>query len=474
VSQTSPSGSPAAPSMATKTLPGILAGPIVPTLLRLALPTVIVLVVQTLVGVLETYFVGFLGTDALAGTALVFPVLMLMQMMSNGGIGGGVASAVARAVGAGRHADAEALVWHAVVLACVFGMVFTVLAIAGGPLLYRAMGGAGGALAAALTYSNIIFAGSIPLWIAALLSSVLRGAGNVRVPALITLAGAVILVPLSPALIFGWGIFPRLGIAGGGAAVVAYYLLAVLMLVSFMRSRQSPVKLTIAPLSGRLFRDILGVGLLSAIGTVQTNLTVAFITAAVGHFGADAIAGYGIASRLDYMQIPLLFGLGTGLVTMVGINIGAGQIVRARRIASTGAAIAFGVTELIGLLAASFPRAWLSLFTASPHVLETGTLYLRTVAPFYGAIGIGMALYFAGQGAKRVVAPLLAGTVRLIVAVLIGWLSVVWLGAGLPTLFAIVAASALLFGGGIAIATFAGAREETLPSRSALQPDAAE
>jgi len=474
MSQTSPSGSRAAPSMAARTLPGILAGPIVPMLLRLALPTVVVLVVQTLVGVLETYFVGFLGTEALAGTALVFPVLMLMQMMSNGGIGGGVASAVARAIGAGRHADAEALVWHAVVLACIFGMIFTVLALAGGPLLYRAMGGAGGALAAALTYSNIIFAGSIPLWIAALLSSVLRGAGNVRVPALITLAGAVILVPLSPALIFGWGIFPRLGIAGGGAAVVLYYLLAVSMLVAFMRSRQSPVKLTVAPLSGRLFRDILGVGLLSAIGTVQTNLTVAFITAAVGHFGADAIAGYGIASRLDYMQIPLLFGLGTGLVTMVGINIGAGQIVRARRIAWTGAAIAFGMTELIGLLAATFPRPWLSLFSDSPHVLETGTLYLRTVAPFYGAIGIGMALYFASQGAKRVVVPILAGTVRLIVAVLIGWLSVVWLGAGLSTLFTIVAASALLFGGIIAVATFVGAREETLQSQSALQPDAAE
>src|SRR6202163_4849476 len=209
---------------------GVLSGPIVPTLLRLALPTVVVLVIQTLVGVTETYFVSYLGTQALAGVALVFPVLMLMQMMSNGGIGGGVSSAVARALGADRRADAQALVWHAIVLACGLGVVFMAAAIAGGPALYRAMGGAGESLAAALTYSNIVFAGSVPLWIVALLSSVLRGAGNVRVPALITLAGAVILVPLSPALIFGWGIFPRLGIAGGGVAVVAYYLLAVLML----------------------------------------------------------------------------------------------------------------------------------------------------------------------------------------------------------------------------------------------------
>ena len=380
--------------------PGVLTGPIMPTMLRLALPTTVVLVAQTLVGVIETYFVGFLGTDALAGVALVFPVLMLMQMMSNGGVGGGVSSAVARALGAGRRADAEALVWHSILIAGGFGLVFTAVAIAGGSVLYRAMGGTGQALEAALTYSAIVFAGSIPTWIVALLSSALRGAGNVKVPALVTLAGAVILVPLSPALIFGWGPFPRLGVAGGGTAVVLYYLLAAVKLISFLRSDRSPLKLRITPLNGRLFKDILGVGFPSAIGTVQVNLTVAFVTAAVGRFGADAIAGYGIASRLDYLLIPLLFGLGTAVVTMVGVNVGADQMARVRRIAWIGAVIAFGVTEVIGLLAALFPRSWLGLFSDEPRVLAFGTLYLRTVAPVYGAIGLGMALYFAKSRRK--------------------------------------------------------------------------
>src|SRR5690349_830273 len=121
----------------------LLRGPIIPLLLGLAAPTVVVLVVQTLVGVAETYFVSFLGTDAIAGVALVFPVLMLMQMMSNGGIGGGVSSAVARALGANRRADADALIWHAIVLACAFGFVFMAAAMLGGPVLYRAMGGTG-------------------------------------------------------------------------------------------------------------------------------------------------------------------------------------------------------------------------------------------------------------------------------------------------------------------------------------------
>ena len=178
---------------------GVLSGPIAPVMLRLALPTITVLVAQALVGVAETYFVSFLGTEALAGVALVFPVLMLVQMMSNGGIGGGVAAAVARALGADRDADAQALAWHAMLLACgLLGLLFTVGAIAGGPALYRAMGGTDKTLAAALTYSNVVFAGSVPLWIVALLSSALRGAGDVKTPAYIALAGAVILVALSP------------------------------------------------------------------------------------------------------------------------------------------------------------------------------------------------------------------------------------------------------------------------------------
>src|SRR5271156_5227589 len=100
-------------------------GPIVPTMVRLALPTVSVLVVQTLVSVAETFYVSFLGTTAIAGVSLVFPVVMLMTMMSNGGIGGGVSSAVAREIGAGRQGEADALLMHAIVLAVGFGLLFT-------------------------------------------------------------------------------------------------------------------------------------------------------------------------------------------------------------------------------------------------------------------------------------------------------------------------------------------------------------
>ncbi|WP_051439035.1 MATE family efflux transporter [Ciceribacter selenitireducens] len=431
---------------AGSTRPAILHGPVTPTLLRLALPTVVVLVVQTMVGVAETYFISFLGTEALAGVTLVFPVLMLMQMMSNGGIGGGVSAAVARAIGAGRRADAESLLWHAVVIAVMFGVLFSAAAFLFGPLLYHALGGRDATLNAALTYSGLVFAGSIPIWITALLSSALRGAGNASVPAIVIVSGTAMLLALSPLLIFGWGSFPGLGVAGGGIAVVIYYVLAALALALYLRSPKSPLRLRTTPLEGRLFKDILGVGLPSAVGTIQVNLTVTLVTAAVGHHGADAIAGYGIASRLDYLQIPIIFGLGTAIVTMVGTNIGANQAVRARRVAIVGGAIAFGITQIIGIAAAAFPNAWMQLFSDDPHVAEMGALYLRTVAPTYGAVGLGLALYFASQGARRVVLPVLAGTVRLVIAGLFGWAAVLWFGSGLATLFQIVALAALAYG----------------------------
>ena len=208
----------------------ILSGPVLPTLLRLGLPTIGVLLAQTLVAVAETYWTSFLGIDAIAGVALVFPLTALMTAASNGGIGGGVSAAMARAVGAGRADEADALVAHALVLAVGFGVLFTAGAFAVGPALYRAMGGSGNALAAALLFSGWFFAGAVPIWAVNLIAAALRGAGEVRLPASVTLAGALVTILLSPALIFGVGPLPRMGVGGAGLAVGLYYLAAMLVL----------------------------------------------------------------------------------------------------------------------------------------------------------------------------------------------------------------------------------------------------
>src|SRR5215468_8771 len=425
----------------------LIEGPIVPILLRLAAPNVLVMLAQTSVGLVETYFVGMLGTDALAGVALVFPVVMLMQMMSAGAIGGGMSSAIARALGAGRRADADALALHALIIGLVFGLVFTIALILGGEPLYAAMGGSGGSLAAAKIYSHVIFSGAVLVWLFNSLANVIRGTGNMAFPALVTCAGVVVLIPLSPCLILGWGPFPALGVAGGAVAVVTYYFVGSIALAGYLWSGRSVVQVRFAGARFRwpLFYDILKVGAVAALITVQTNLTIAIATGLVGRFGPAAIAGYGTGSRPEYLMIPLVFGLGGPLVALVGTNIGAGRRERAVRAAWIGAAIAAGLCELIGLSAAFFPLAWLTLFDTDPVMLDAGTRYLHVVGPVYGVFGLGMGLYFASQGAGRLKWPWLANMGRLVVAAGGGWLAL-RLGGDLSDLFLALAVALGVFG----------------------------
>ncbi len=434
----------------------VVDGPVLSTMIKLATPTVLVLVAQSLVGVAETWYVSFLGSDALAGASLVFPIVMLMTMMSNGGLGSGVASALARALGAGRREDANALVWHAVVIAGGAGLLFTALAWWLGPPLYRALGGSGGALDAAVSYSQILFAGSIPIWIVNLLAAALRGAGNVKLPAKVTLVGSAIVVAVSPALIFGLGPIPAMGIAGAGLATVLFYVGAAAYLLRRLSASGLSVRLTRSSLRAPLLRDVLRVGLPTAMSTVQPSLTVIVLTGTVGLFGTQAIAGYGMASRLDYLLVPVLFGISSAVLTMVGMNVGAKSFERARRVAWTGAALGFAVAGSVGLVVAVAPTSWLHIFSHDPSVVEPGASYLRWVAPAYGLFGAGFVLSFASQGAARVLWPFLAGTARLVVAAGGGFLAVRCFGASLTVLFLLVGASMVAFFGVIATALSAG------------------
>jgi putative MATE family efflux protein len=418
------------------------------TLLWLAAPNVLVMVLQAAVSTLDAVFVGWLGSAALAGVSLVFPLVMLMQTMSAGGMGGGVASAVARALGAGRRADADALVIHAIVIALVMGGAFTLTLELAGPALYRTMGGTDEVLSGAVAYSRVLFGGAVAYWLFNTLGSAIRGTGNMAVPASVMVASGLLYLALSPALILGWGPLPRLGIAGAAAASVLSFGLGSLALLGFLVAGRSLVR---PVLHGRglrraLFWEILRVGAPGALNTVFTNLTVVVLTALVGPFGATALAGYGMGARLEYLQIPIVFGLGSGLVTMVGTSIGAGDRARAVRVAWVGAGMAAGITGAIGILAALFPHAWLGLFTADPAVLAAGTRYLTIVGPFYGFFGAGLALYFASQGAGRLLWPLCAGFTRLVVAGAGGWLAVRGLGGGLPGLYVTMAAALVVLG----------------------------
>jgi Na+-driven multidrug efflux pump len=240
---------------------------------------------------------------------------------------------------------------------------------------------------------------------------------------------------------------PGLGIAGGALALLAYYAAGCLALVVYLRSARSLLQWPRSRVVFRwaLFKPILAVGLAGSVSTVATNLTIAITTALVGGFGSAAIAGYGTASRLEYLLVPLVFGLGAPLVAMVGTCIGAGQRERALRAAWIGAALSLAMTEAIGLTAAAFPHAWLTLFGNDPAMLQAGTAYLQAVGPVYGFFGLGLVLYFASQGAGRLKWPVTANIVRLSVAALGGW-AALQADGGLVAVFVAQAVALVLYG----------------------------
>ncbi len=436
----------------------LLDAPIARTILRLGAPNVLVMLSQAAVGLIETYFVGQLGTAQLAGMALVFPLIMFMQMTSNGAMGGGIASAIARALGGGRRDDARALVLHAVLIALAFGLLFTLVMLLGGRAIYALMGGRGEALEAALLYSNWVFAGAALIWFFNALSAVIRSTGNMMMQALVMVGGAVVMIPLSALLIFGWGPVPGFGIVGGALALLAYYALGSLVFVAYLKSKGSLLRLNWTGIALRklLFWDILRVGLVGIFSTAATNIAIGFATAMVGRFGTAAIAGYGTASRLEYLLVPLVFGFGAPLVAMVGTCMGAGKRERALKATWIGAAMSFAMAECVGLWAALFPHTWLRLFDTDPAMLAAGAHYLHIVGPTYGFFGLGIVLYFASQGAGKLLWPVIANIVRLAVALAGGWLAIhFW--TSLTGVFAAQAVALVVYGSLNAWAIRAGA-----------------
>ena len=396
---------------------------------RLATPNVVAVAMMTAVTFTDAWFVGQLGTAALASLALAFPFLTLMQMMAAGSIGGATTSAVARALGAGSAERAESIAWHAALLALAMsGLYVIVLGLFARPI-FQLLGGEGAALAGAVSYARVAFGGATATWFVWVVSAIHRGTGDTAL---------------------GWFGLPALGVVGTAVALVICQGFAAAWLTMLLVRGRGRLRLRPHALQWAPFRDIMRVGGLGLINSICMAMTVVVVTGLVGRYGTEALAGYGLGARLELMMVPIAFGVGAALTATVGVNVGAGQYARARRFAWAGAGVTFTLIGLIGLCAALMPSLWLDLFTADPGAYEFGVRYLTIAAPFYGLFGAGQALYFASQGTGRMALPVTATGTRLLVVSGIGALAVS-LGWDVTGLFIAVAVGLTLMGAGQAL-----------------------
>ena len=422
-------------------------GPILRTLLSLAWPNVIALTAGTCVVIAETSYIGRLGVESLAAMALVFPCVMLTMTMSGGAMGGGVASAIARALGAGNVERASTLAAHALLIGVCFGLVFMLGMLIFGPKLLELLGGRGNVLSQAIGYTQIFFGGAVVPWLMNTMAGILRGTGNMKLPSALMLSSAVCQIILGGTLGLGLGPIPQFGMRGVAAGSLIAYMISISVMSWYLFSGRARVVPRIIGLRIRwaMFIDILKVGAIACFSPLQSVLTISIFTYMLAGFGTEILAGYGIGARLEFMLTSIAFAVGISTVPMVGMAIGAQRIARARRICWIAGAVAFiGVGALANVIA-FVPDIWVNIFTDNASVRAASRTYLTTAAPMYAFLGLATTCYFSSQGAAKVIGPVLAQTARLLFIAVGGW----WLSmhnAAASDYFKLTAASMVLLG----------------------------
>src|SRR5262245_4737609 len=430
----------------------ILHAPVLPLLLSLAAPNIGEAAARITFLTADALFVSWLGSDALAGAAVVFPLFLILQTATASGIGSGVSSSIGRALGAGDHARAISLAGVAVVIGLIGALGTTALMLIAGPGLYAAMGLVGRPLDMANLYGAVLFGGSVFVWLMNLLANVSRGAGNMMVPAFAIAIGEAFHLALSPALILGWGPFPALGIVGASLAALAAYAVGTIVLVVHLVSRHALVRLQARAMRLRRTEavSILSVGALSAGAATLFQITTFFVAGLLSMLGSTAVAAYGAANRLGLRQYPIPLAFCSAVIGVVATAVGARDFARARRVAWTGAAVSAAIGVAFSAVALA-GHSWMALFTADAAIGHMGALYLLCQAAVFPFTGAALAAYFACLGIGFVDGPFVLAALRLGLIVAGCWLALS-LGGGALASFAVIAVVLMLFGCGMLFA----------------------
>lgn len=412
-------------------------------IVQLALPTTGVMLIATLSNVLHTYFVSRLGAEAIAAVSLVLPITLVVITLMGGGLGTGVSSAIARALGAGRTAEAQEIAEHAFVLTTVFALVLTAgFQVALRPL-FRIMGGQGNVLEMAVTFARVFFGGLLIQFAVSTLDSILRGEGNVRVSSWCSTLSLVLQIALTPLFMFTAG----LGLVGAPLATLAGQFIGLIPRAWYVLGGKGTIRPRLAPkeFSHSHLGEILRVGVPASLGTIVNYSGLMVLTGVVAHFGTAHLAAYGLGTRLDFLLFTLGYGVASAALTLVGMASGAGRPDLIRRYANQAVVLVACVVIVPASVVVLWPQAWLALFTDDPDVLSVGASYLRIIGPSYLFMTAAMVFASAFQGLGIAATPMVLLLVR-VVSVLSACL---WItrgaGLGAEAVFAVVSLANVVF-----------------------------
>ena len=417
----------------------LLAEPPLRAIIRLAAPTTAVMLVAALSNILHTYFVSRLGDDAIAAVSLVFPIIMILITVVAGGLGTGIASGIARALGAGRGADARAIAEHAIVITVGLAIGGTVVAELGGRALFRLMGGDGAVLEQATLFGRVLFGGLLVSFTVGTFDSILRGAGNVRVPAMCSTLSLILQIAFTPLFMFTLG----LGLIGAPLATLAGQAIGLVPRSRFIFGVNSPVRPRLIPgqLHPRHFAEILRVGVPASLSAALNYIALLVLTGTVARFGDTYLAAYGLGSRLDFLLFSIGFGVAAAGLTLVGMAVGAGRPELVHRYVRLTALVAIAVVALPALAVTLHPAIWIGLFSDAPAIHAIGADYFYVVGPTYFFVVVSMVIASSFQALARAAVPLVVMIVRVFVVLGGALLAVNAFGASAHAIFVIIAAA---------------------------------
>lgn len=357
----------------------------------MSLPAMFSMLIQSLYNVVDSYFVAKISEEALTAVSLAQPVQMLMISVACG-TGVGINSLISRRLGEGRFGEADHAATHGLILGLFNWLVFALLGMFGTQAFFSATTSNSQIHEMGATYTYIVTICSIGIFVELNVERILQATGNMIYPMVFQLIGAVTNIILDPVLIFGLGGMPKMGIAGAAAATVIGQILAMVvsLLVLFTKDHRVHITLLGFRLRWKTVKDIYVVGLpsmvMQAIGSVLTLI----MNLILGNFSDTAIAVYGVYSKLQSFVFMPVFGLNNGLMPIIGYNYGAGNKKRLMSTMKIGAAIAFVIMLVGTVIFWLFPNELLSIFSASGNMLEIGVPALRLISLCFPAAALGI------------------------------------------------------------------------------------
>lgn len=408
----------------------IVSGSIARGIVKLSLPIILALLFQTGFSIIDMVFLGRLSARALAALGMIFPVLFFFISFALG-LGVGISSFVARAVGAGDIVKAGSIAANGLVAGTLVSTGLAVVGLAVSRPLFLAMGAGPELIDLILAYTRVAF-GSCPLILFLVFcNSIMRGEGDAQTPMKLLMLATLINLVLDPVLIFGLGPIPAMGIRGAAVAMVLSRLLAGIMAARHLLSGRSRVRPPVKGFrfDGRIVMEIFRVGVPSSLSNMSSSIALMLFTRMVASYGPLAVAAYGIGGRIESIAVMPAFGMAGAVLTMAGQNFGGAQMSRAARSVVQGTWMLCGFMVVIGIASVIFARPLTAIFTTDQTVIAYGVTYLYFRAPFFAFIGIRMTVSsgFSGVGdAKVALSTLLFGL--FIVGLPLAWLSETTMG----------------------------------------------